>query len=310
MTEDFFRFAIGIAVLLVSTQKLVDLAKKVSRSLRISPLIVGITIVAIGTSLPELTVSIISILRQDPGLAMGNIIGSNVVNVLMVLPAGLLIGKMRIGTTKTQQNALILLFITIIFYLCQIIPGINMISGSGLIFLSVAVSFMEYKFAIFGRTHEDARQFKAGKIKKPEFGLFFYGILLVSGIITGGIFVVEAVETISRITGLSTTILGLTLTAVATSLPELLTTIFSQSGNQEKLTVGTILGSNIYNLTLIGGIILLFHPASIIQAGEWLWLGFTTVGLVGFIRYYSGQKPPKWIGFLLIVLLGIYLATQ
>lgn len=305
-----FKFCIGLIVLLFSTQKLVVLAEKVSRMIRISPLIVGITIVAIGTSIPELTVSLISILKHDPGLAMGNIVGSNIINILMVLPVGILIGKLRIGTTKTQKNALILLGVTIIFFLAQFGNTVKTVTGSILIGFSILISYIEYQFGILGRTHEDKKNFT--KITKAKIGSnpFIWGLFLILGIIIGGILVVDSVEVISTITGISTTVLGLTLTAVATSLPELLTTIYSQKDHQEKITVGNIIGSNIYNLLLVGGILMLFPSNNMIQTKEWIWLGVTTLGFVALLRYYKGEKPSKIIGLILLIIFFLYILTQ
>lgn len=310
MNEVLLKFGIGLAILLFSTQKLVRLAEKVSRIFRISPLIVGITVVAIGTSLPELAVSLISIARHDVGLAMGNIIGSNIVNVLMVLPVGLFIGKLRIGTTKTQRNALILLGVTAIFFLTQTIGTVKVGSGVFLIGLAAVISVIEYRLAVFGRTHEDTKRFKGLRNGKLGWGAIFFGLLLVLGIIGGAILVVDSVEKISLLTGISTTVLGLTLTAVATSLPELLTTIFSQEDHEEKITVGNILGSNIYNLLLVGGIISLFPLTVVIQTKEWIWLAVATVGFVAILRHYKGQKPPRKIGAVLLILFVIYLLSQ
>ena len=310
MYEILLKFGIGLIILLFCTQKLVELAKKVSRIFRISPLIIGITIVAIGTSLPELAVSVISVIKHDAGLALGNIIGSNIINVLMVFPLGLFIGKLRIGTSKTQRNALILLGVTGIFLITQFLGKINSISGVSLISLAIIVSIIEYRLGVFGRTHEDAKQFKKIVNERLSINLIALGLFLVLGIIGGGIIIVDSVEAISLLTGISTTILGLTLTAVATSLPELFTTIFSQEDNQEKITVGNIIGSNIYNLLLVGGIVCLFPLASVIQAKEWVWLSITTVGFVAILRFYRGQKPPRMIGVVLILLFIIYIVTQ
>lgn len=305
-----FKFVIGLAILLFSTQKLVVLAERISRKFRISPLIVGITVVAIGTSLPELTVSVISILKNDSGLAMGNIIGSNIVNILMVFPVGLLLGNLRIGTTKTQKNALILLGVTALFFLSRYVGEFRQIFGITLIGLSILVSFIEYQFGVSGRLHEDLKQFKKGYKEKLISFSYLIGLFLIVGIIVGGILVVNSIEGISLLTGISTTVLGLTLSAVATSLPELLTTIFSQKDNQEKITIGNVIGSNIYNLLLIGGIVSLFPLTRVVSIGEWIWLGVTTVIFVLILRHYKGQKPPRYIGLILLLLFFVFILTQ
>ncbi len=304
------QFVVGIIILLFSTQKLVELAKNLSRALRISPLIVGITIVAIGTSLPELAVSLVAIIKNDAGLAMGNIIGSNIVNILMVFPVGLFIGKLRIGTTKTQRNALFLLVATAAFYISQFFGSFKPLSGLLLIGMAVIISIVEYTLGVFGRTHEDIKQFKSVKYRKLGWGSFVGIIVLVLGLIGGSILVVNSVKGISLLTGISTTILGFTLIAVATSLPELLTTVFSQEDHQNKITVGNILGSNIYNLLLIGGIVALFPSSIHIQQKEWIWLVGTTIGFAYILKHYKGQKPPKIIGLVLLILFIAYLLTQ
>lgn len=310
MSEVILKFVIGLVILLLSTQKLVGLAEKVSRIFRISPLVVGITLVAIGTSLPELTVSIIAIARDDTGLAIGNIVGSNIVNILFVFPVALFIGKLRIGTTKTQRNSLFLLGATLIYCVTQLSGYTSMLTGVLLIGLAVVFSLLEFRLAVFGRDHEDKKQLKALKSDKFTLGVLFVGVILVAGIIIGGILVVDTIEEISRLTGVSTTILGLTLSAVATSLPELLTTIFSQEGNQEKITLGNIIGSNVYNLLLIGGIVSLFTITNTLPAKDWVWLISATILFVFVIRHFSGRKPPRRIGIMFIVLLALYIISQ
>lgn len=302
-----FKFVVGLVILLFSTQRLVVLAKRISRKLSISPLIIGITIVSIGTSLPELTVSVISILKNDSGLAMGNIIGSNVVNILMVFPIGLLLGNLRIGTTKTQKNAFILLGVTTLFFLSRYIGDFRQIFGITFIGLSILISYIEYRFGVSGRLHEDLKRFKKRYYGKLDSFSYLSGLILIVGIIAGGVLVVNSIEGISLLTGISTTVLGLTLSAVATSLPELLTTIFSQKDQQEKITIGNVIGSNIYNLLLIGGIVSLFPLTRVVSVGEWVWLGVTTLIFVFILRHYKGEKPPKYIGLILLLFFFVYI---
>jgi len=310
MYEALLAFTVGLAILLYATQRFVRLAERISVIFKISPLIVGLTVVAIGTSLPELVVSVIALTKQDPGLAMGNIIGSNIVNILMVFPVGLFIGKLKIGTAKTQRNALFLLAITLVFMITQLTNITHLVAGSLLIGIAILVSTLEYKLGVFGREHEDAKLFHASKNEKLTTQIILLGLLLVSAIIFGGFLVVNSIENISIFTGITTTILGLTLTAIATSLPELLTTVFSQNGNQEKITVGNILGSNMYNLSLIGGIIAFSPLKTVIHPQEWAWLSVVTIGFVVLLRYFKGRRPPKIIGVFLLLLLALYLFMQ
>ncbi len=309
MLDLLLKFCLGVIFLLLSTQTFVKLAKNISSAFRISPLIIGTTLVALGTSLPELSVSLIALIKNDTGLAMGNIVGSNIVNVLMVLPVGIVIGKLRIGTTKTQRNALLLLGVTGVFVFLQFTAFPPLLSGLFLLTSALVVTVLEYQWAIFGRGHEDLARFHNNKKSRFTFGGFVSLTLSLIGIIVGGVLLVSSVEGISIITGYSTTVLGLSLTAMATSLPELLTTIFSQEEEQEKITVGNIIGSNIYNLLFIGGLVTIFSPVISMPIGDWGWLMATTICFVFILRHYSGKVVPKRVGVFLLVLSLIYLFT-
>lgn len=310
MSVSLIKLIIGIVLLLFSTQRLVKLAEKISQVMRISPLVIGATLVAFGTSLPELIVSIISAYRGDVGLAMGNIIGSNIINILLVFPVGIFSGKLRIGTRKTQQNVLIMLGATIIFIISQFKSVPKTTFGLFFIGLAALFSIVEYKLGILGRDYEDKKKFKVMENKTLDLTVIFFVPILLLGIIGGGFLVVDSVEMVSKLSGISTTILGLTLTAIATSLPELLTTLFSQEDNQEKLTIGNIIGSNVYNLLFIGGIILLFPSQFIIPLKDWIWLIGSSFVFAAILNHFSGRRPARWIGLGLIVLLVIYLLTQ
>ncbi len=309
MEAGFIKFGLGVGVLLLATHAFVLLAKKISGILKLSPLVIGTTIVALGTSLPELAVSVVSIAQGDAGLAWGNIIGSNIVNVLFVLPVGIILGKLRIGTIKTQRNVWILLGAMVMFVAMQFsgLPGIY--TGLALLAGAVVVTAEEYLWGVWGRKHEDGamlRKLHTGRLRKRDgVGL----VVAIGGIAMGGILIVSSVEGISQMTGVSTTILGLSLTAIATSLPELFTTIFGQEEHQAKITVGNIVGSNIYNLLLIGGVISLFTSVRQIARLDWVWL-IAATGLLGWVLHrYKGQSVPRWVGGGLLVLFFGYLWT-
>src|SRR3990167_4494747 len=118
--------------------------ENISKSFRVSPLIIGVTIVALGTSLPELAVSTVAILKHDVGLAFGNIIGSNIANILLVFPVGILLGKLRVGTTKTQKNALLVLLVTGLFALLHFLHFPPFFSGLLLTSLSLITTVLQY----------------------------------------------------------------------------------------------------------------------------------------------------------------------
>lgn len=309
MLELLASFGLGILLLLVSTKFLVKISEELSASLKISPLVVGLTVVAIGTSLPELAVSTIASARNDVGLAVGNIVGSNIVNILLVFGVGIMAGRLRVGMTKTQRNAGILLVVTAMFIVFQNKLAGNFGLGVALIASAVILTIAEFKWAIWGRNHEDAVKLKGLRRRKISWGAVFVLAAAMGGIVAGGFLTVVSLEEMSEITGYSTTFLGLTLSAVATSLPELLTTVFSQKEGLEKLTIGNIIGSNIYNLLFIGGVINLFSEKSGVRAGDWLMLALVSGSFFLIIRHYRGKVIPRATGLGLILLFVAYLAT-
>lgn len=289
---------IGLCLLLISTHHFVKQAESISHKLGISPLIIGTTIVAIGTSLPELIVSTISVVRHDTNLAFSNIIGSNIINVLLVLPIGILVHQPRIGTNKTQKHSIILIFSTLLFFLVSTIPSLPPVFKATPLAISILVSLF------------NQNEVKNNLAKKNKNLNFFFFLGLLTTIVVSGFLIVDSIEKFSQITNISTTILGLTLTAIATSLPELLTTIFSQGDKQDKLTIGNLIGSNIYNLLLIGGIITLFSPKVYTPTSTWLWLSVSTITFGILISKYKGMKIPKYFSFILLSLFFLYIIDQ
>lgn len=305
----FAGFFIGVLILLASTQTLISLAEKVARSLRISPLIVGITLVAVGTSLPELAVSINAIIRQDAGLAYGNIIGSNIINILLVLPMGIVGGRLLIGRFKTQWNALMLLILTIGFLALKLLPVPIIFISLTLLGLTILLTLGEYHWALLGRKHEDLKFTKAKQRRFLHLSDASLLLLTIVGIIVGSTWVVTTLEQIAETTGISTTILGLSLAALSTSLPEVMATFSSRHKDKGKITIGNILGSNIYNLLLIGGLISLFAGDSHVSTQNWIWLVGSTSLFVIILHVFKGKRVPNWVGFILFGLFFVYIAT-
>ena len=300
------KLLLGIVVLLLSTRGLVKLSEKLALHFKISPLVLGITLVALGTSLPELAVSGIATAKGDTGLAMGNIVGSNISNIFLVFPVSILIGKLRIGTTKTQRNSLILFGVTLLFFVYNLLSLNHLFVGIVLIGLAVFLTITEYRWAVYGRDHEDSP--KINHVSHDHFSFFEILSLIFSllAIIGGGYLTVIATEELAVFTGISTTTLGLSLTAIATSLPELLTTIFAQKEHEEKLTLGNIVGSNIYNLLFIGGIVSLISQPQPLLIAYWLIFVISAGLFFVIVKFYSGQKVPRWVGFFLLFCLLIY----
>lgn len=162
---------------------------------------------------------------------------------------------------------------------------------------------------VSGRKNEDRKMF----VKKQKINInpsiLIIPILLIVGIIVGSLMAVSAIEEFSFLTKISTTVIGLSLTAIVTSLPELLTTIFSQEEHQAKLTLGNILGSNIYNLLLIGGLINLLYGKNGIAVKDWVAMLFVTGFFIFILKRYRGKNIPKRYGVFLLIIFVFYLVN-
>lgn len=303
------KFLVGLAILLTSTRVLTTLAERLSLSLKISPLLIGLTFVAIGTSLPELAFSTTAALTGDHGLAMGNIVGSNIVNVLLVFPVGVLVGKLRVGTTKTQRNVWVLFIVSIAFVMLQLFQVRSGIFAFILLCLGGVLTFFQYRFAQDARNHEDKKMFVHKKRAPVGLNSLLYSFPIVVGVIFGSFMTVDAVEQIALITDLSTTVLGLSLSAIATSLPELMTTIFSQRQHQDKLTLGNIMGSNMYNLVLIGALVIFLSGSAGVHVKDVLVLFVTTAAFVLILITYQGKSIPKHVGWVGLACFLVYIMT-
>lgn len=300
-------FFFGIAVLLAAAEVLVRAAIELSGKLKISPLIVGTTIVALGTSLPETAVSLTSVFWGDSGLAVGNIVGSNVINVFLVLGLAILVGGLRIGTTKTPRNAIIMAAAAILFsffYIRFLSPVI------GIILLCLAGGFtgLEYLWGQRGRKHEDKNNLRHPR-KVTNLRLTVELALSLVGVVIGGIITVSASKSLAVFFGVSTTIIGLSLTAAATSLPELLVSVVSELKKQPKLAIGNVIGSNIYNLLFIGGLIAFFSPKTIVSPIHWFFLLTASFVVPVMVLSFRGRVVPRWVGIVMLAAFLFYLQS-
>lgn len=316
MMPAVFSFSVGLIVMLVAAQIFLNLTTEFSAKWKFSPLFVSLVIVALGTNLPELTVTIAAISNSDPGLAMGNAVGSSIANLTIVLGAATLFGKVRIGTTKTPKNAFILLFITFLFSVLAL-SSVTTIYKVSILSIALIISLIyQYILAVNGRFHEDKKMLqlieklskKKRKLPKIAYLLLFIGSL--AGLSLGGNITVNAVEDLSHILHLSTTVLGLTLTALATSMPEMLMSIIASTKKDNKVVLGTLVGSNIFNLTIFPAIIysstIGFKLIKFISIKEIFFLMLTTSLFYAVIKKYNGQTISKQISVLFITIFALF----
>jgi cation:H+ antiporter len=301
-------FIFGLFILLISANLFVNYAVKLAQTVRISPLIIGVTIVGIGTSLPEIAVSATAAWEKSSGLVAGNLIGSNIANIGLTLGLSFLFGNIRIGSTKTQINGFLLSFITCLFLIILTYGYLMSFWGVAFLFGAAAVVFWEVWAGKKGREREDVLLLDGlPKREAKPYQTTLVLVLGLTGTIFGGRILVYSALSIAEILKVAPSLIGLTMVAVGTSIPELVTDLVAIKKRQGKLILGETLGTNIYNFLLAGGLAALFTPLYFTNVvGIMACLVFTFVLLI-IIRLHAGKYVNRQWGVALLLGYFIYL---
>lgn len=254
---DWIYTGVGLVLLLLAGDALVKGAVNLSLRLGVPALIVSLTIVAFGTSAPELLISIQAIWDNVPGLALGNVVGSNTANVLLVLGVPALLATMHTSECDTRTSYLQMLAATALFTVLCFMGPLNWTSG--LILLAALAAMLTHAFVAAKRHRRAGKAEEAEEVEgaDPSIGWPKISMFLAMGLIglpLGANLLVEGATNIARAFGISETVIGLTLVAIGTSLPELATTVMAALRRQADVALGNVIGSNMFNLLGIIGV--------------------------------------------------------
>ena len=254
----------GLVLILLGANWLVDGSSSVARRLGISEFVIGLTIVGIGTSAPEMVVSFLSAFQGKSAMAVGNIVGSNIFNTLMILGVTALVAPMAITKSNLRKDIPLNIVVTILLILLgrsATMLGIgNTDSVSRLEGVLLLVIFGIYMWSTFKGEKGEKEESVENNIKPVMAALMIVGGL--AGLIIGGRLFVNSATQIAQIAGLSEKFIAITIMAAGTSLPELATCVVAAAKGQGQLALGNVLGSNIANILLILGGSALIHPLS------------------------------------------------
>lgn len=286
---------IGFLILIKGADFLVDGAVSVAAKYKVAPIVIGLTIVAFGTSAPELAVNVFSSLEGNTSLALGNVLGSNILNILLILGISSIIYPLTTKqNTVWKEIPFSLLAAVTIFVMAndKLISGesttyINM--SEGIILLFFFVIFLYYTFGISKVEGDgDDIEIKNYTMKKSVF-LIVAGL---TGLVLGGKWIVDGAITIATAFNLSQEIIGLTIIALGTSLPELATSVIAATKKQTDIAIGNVVGSNIFNIFFILGISSLINPLEINTIENTnIDLGMTIfASLILFVLLFIGKR--------------------
>ena len=252
---------IGFVMLIKGADILVDGSSAIAKKMRISEIIIGLTIVSIGTSMPELFVSTSSALQGLSDISIGNVIGSNICNLLLILGLSAIIHPVKFQKETVKiENPMSIILTIIFFILCNINQNVTRIEGALLIILFIG--FLIYTI-IMGKKSQDEviLQLALEETKKISFTKNILLIILGIAVLKlGGDLVVDNAKLVATALNISEKVIGLTIVAIGTSLPELVTSVTAAIKGDSDIAIGNIIGSNIFNMLLIIGVSSVIHP--------------------------------------------------
>ncbi len=301
---------LGLVILLLAGDALVKGAVNTSLRLGVPALIVSLTIVAFGTSAPELLIAIKAITEGAPGIALGNVVGSNTANVLMVLGIPALLATMHTSECETRKTFNFMIVATVLFIALAFRGVFDITAGLILLAALAFVLFDAFRDATAHRNADKDEDEEEVEGADPDMTWLLIGLFLVLGLIglpLGASLLVDNASIIARQYGVSDTVIGLTLVAVGTSLPELATTVMAALRRQADVALGNVIGSNMFNLLAIIGIASLVGPIPVDPAFLRfdLWVMFAaSLILIPFV--YMGRDISRIWGVGLSALYAIY----
>ena len=294
MFPELVQFLVGGLLLFFGAEYLIESSKTIAEKFSIPKIVVGITLVAFGTSLPELIVSIMATFRGESGIVIGNVIGSNIANIGLILGIGSIISPLCYSFSKLKVDLYFLLVITMLPILSIRFDWMNFYTGMAYIGI-----LLLYCYYLINSDHEvDIIE------DSNEQNVVLFVIIGILGLGFGSHFFVEGAIGLAEIFGIPSIIIGMTIVAIGTSLPELATTLVAIKKDEASLAIGNIIGSNIMNIVAVLGVSFMINDISITFTSintQLFIMGLLTVLL--FLALYFKDKLSRGIG---VIFLGIY----
>ena len=304
MTAHIALAVLGLVILVLAGDALVRGAVNLALRLGISALVVSLTVVAFGTSAPELLVSIQAVLGDAPGLALGNVVGSNIANVLLVLGLPAIISCLDPSVSDTRKNYIFMLCASLVFVVLAFLGPF--VWWHGLILLAVFALILgdQIRHAFTGDAPEELpEELEEADPSMPYWKIGIYLGLGLIGLPLGADLLIDSATEIARAFGVSEVVIGLTLVALGTSLPELATSVMAALRKHADVALGNVIGSNIFNLLFIFGVAPWFGAIPVdgefLRFDLWVMLGTSLILLpFVFFRWRMGRA----VGLLFVAL--------
>jgi cation:H+ antiporter len=310
---DYLVLALGLVVLVFAADWFVDGASAIAKNFGVSPLLIGLTIVGLGTSAPEILVSSIASFQGNPGLAIGNAIGSNIANMGLILGCTALIAPLAFHSGLLRRELPVLMLISIFCYVLAL-DGLSVLDGIFMLLALVAFLYWLIRSGIKARNNQDIlTQEIEDELPNalPTKKAWIYLVVGLVGLLISSKVLVWAAVNIAHTMGVSDLVIGLTIVALGTSLPELAASISSVLKGEDDLAIGNVIGSNVYNLLAVYSLPALIAPglveSSVLERDFPVLLAFTAVLFLLGASFVKLGKINRWEG---AGLLSAYLYYQ
>lgn len=330
-----FLILAGFVLLFAGGEALVRGSVGVARRLGMSELIIGLTLVGFGTSLPELVTSLQALSEGSVGLSIGNVIGSNVANVLLVIGTAALVAPILTKPRALARDGLFMVAVTVLFALLVYFDMFTRTVGIGLV--ALLLFYLIGSIILDRRQNSAAGSVHAGEAEEFDFNdPVWMSILLtvggIAGVIFGARFLVDGGSQAARLLGVSETVIGISIVAIGTSLPELVTAVMAARKGKADVALGNVLGSNVFNILGILGVSAIVYPFSLLSGGyvygmeqfqsvqdaifggslvTWTDMGaiILSVFLLGLFAY-TGKRIARWEGAILLAGYLLYMGLR
>lgn len=309
ITTDILLFIAGIIVLFAGGESLIRGASRLARSLGIRPIVIGLTVVGFGTSAPEFVVCIIAAFKGSGDIVLGNIVGSNIANIGLILGIAAVIRPITIYMKIIKVEVPLMIFLSIALYAVSVNLGLGRMEGAFLLACLIAFTIYSYRAALRESqlVKEEYKEFigdNTSRLKQVAF--IAAGLLLL---IIGARFIVDSAISIATVFGISEVVIGIAAVSIGTSLPELATCIVAALRKENDIIVGNIVGSNIFNIGMLG-LVSLIKPVGVNP--EFLGFEYPVMVLFALLALpvmMTGRRVSRAEGLFLLLLYSAFIAA-
>lgn len=293
--------ALGFFLLVKGADWFVDGASGLARKLGIPQLVIGLTIVAMGTSLPEAAVSISAALRGNAEITIGNIVGSNILNILIILGVTALIATLKVADSTVRYEIPFMIVVTFVLLWLGYTGG-QVTWLEGVILWVLFLLYLRYLYMMAKKGKEEERKVEQLSTAKI-IGLILAGVVMI---VAGSNFAVEGASNLAKALGISQRFIGLTIVALGTSLPELVTSVSAARKHNADIAIGNIVGSNIFNILFIVGTTALITPVTFASGFVVDTLIAAAVGILLFVCVARTKELRKKAGIVMLLAYILY----